>query len=439
MARMSHATIRATATTAAAFLAPLALLPLVAAAVAAQEAVQEPTTQDATTAPAEGEGEGEGADGTQTDALVNQMLDAPVQLDVASRPLPEVLEAVTRETGVPFFVGEATYALLPYGRQTPVGVKVNATPLRQTLAAVAQKLGLDYDLAEQRVELRPVPALSRAGRRATVQEIAMLDLLAGVRLDLVDDRPTAAQLLEEVDLKLQGLDAAAAEAGRAEPGFVVENRLDDALRRRPVYVQRDATLLRAMEAIHEQTAATWYPWGDTLVVVPKDAWVRRMLEQPVDLRYEQVDLGRALRDLEAAAGVPFRIEPGALGRVPEGRQRVQLTLDGATVREALDSLGGYTGLGYAVEGDGIYLWNADTDGRGARRDGRPGRFGGGAGVGGPVELPVLSVDMGDGTSLLVYPDDLPEDLRARLDDRRRAAVDALRDGGQGDPTTRPGA
>ena len=427
MPRMSHATTRTTATTAA-------LLALAAAAVPAQETPERPTTQDATTAPAE-----EG--GTRTDALVNQMLDAPVQLDVASRPLPEVLEAVTQETGVPFFVGEATYALLPYGRQTPVGVKVSATPLRQTLAAVAQKLGLDYDLAEQRVELRPVPALSRAGRRATVQEIAMLDLLAGVRLDLVDDRPTAAQLLEEVDLKLQGLDAAAAEAGRAEPGFVVENRLDDALRRRPVYVQRDATLLRAMEAIHEQTAATWYPWGDTLVVVPKDAWVRRMLEQPVDLRYAQVDLARALRDLEEAAGVPFRIEPGALGRVPEGRQRVQLTLDGATVREALDSLGGYTGLGYAVEADGIYLWNADPDGRGPRRAGRPGRFEGGA-VGGPIELPVLSVDMGDGTSLLVYPDDLPEDLRARLDDRRRAAIDALRDGGEGDesrPTTRPGA
>ena len=374
----------------------------------------------------------------RTDALVNRMLDAPVQLDLDNRPLPQVLDAITAETGVPFFVGDDTYALLPYGRQTPISVKVAETPLRQTLEAITRKLGLRFALADERVELRPMPPLERAGRRATVEEIAMLDLLAGVRLDLVDARPTVAQLLEEVDLKLADLDAAAAGAGRPSPGFVVENRLDDDLRGRPVFVARDATLATAMEAIDQQTRATWYPWGDTLVVVPKDAWVRRMLERPVNLRYDRVELPRVLNELEAAAGVPFRVEPGALLRVPEAARRVRLFLDNATVREALESLSGVTGLSYGVDADGLYLWNADPATGNGRLSGRPG-----ARNGGPAELPVLSVDMGDGTSLLIYPGDLPPDLLGRIDARRRDAIDSLRNGGNvgdGDaPATRPQA
>lgn len=357
----------------------------------------------------------------RTDALVNQELDRPVRLDLDKRPLPDVLDAITEATGVPFRVSDRTYALLPYGRQTPISVTVSATPLRQTVGAITQKLGLRYVLRDEEVEIRPLPALERAGRRATVQEMAMLDLLASVRLDLVDDRPTAAQLLETVDLKLQELDSLARDAGQPEPGYVVENRLGDDLRGRPVFVARNVTLLEAMEAIHQQTGGTWYPWGDTLVVVPKDAWVRQMLGRPVNLSYKSVEVQQVLRELEQVAGVPFRIEPGAIQRIPENFRRVRLFLDNATVQEALESLGSTTGLSYSTDGDGIYIWNSDPDADGPRRP-----AGGRANA---ATQPVLLVDLGDGTSLLIYERDLPPAVLEKLDERRRRAIEVLENGG----------
>ena len=370
----------------------------------------------------------------RTDALVNQELDRPVKLDLEQQPLPDALDAITDATGVPFRVSDETYALLPYGRQTPISVRVSATPLRQTLGAITGKLGLEFVLRDEVVEIRPQPPLVRAGRRATVQEMAMLDLLANVRLDLVDDRPTAAQLLEAVDLKLQDLDSTARDANRTEPGFVVENRLPDTQRRQPVFVARNATLAEAMEAIDTQTSGTWYPWGDTLVVVPKDAWVRQMLSRPVNLSYKSVDVLQVLHELEQVAGVPFNIEPGAMQRIPEDFRRIRLFLDNATVREALDRLGAGTGLSYTTDAEGVYLWNGDSEATpsNARRGRRP-RDVGGAGQN-AADRPVLMVDLGDGTSLLIYADDLPESAIDRLEQRRQTVLDSLSDAG---PTTRP--
>ena len=244
----------------------------------------------------------------------------------------------------------------------------------------------------------------------------MLDLLADVRLDLVDDRPTAAQLLEAVDLKLQDIDESTKQAGQPVPGYVVENRLDDAMRERPVFVARDASLADAMEAIHEQTGGTWYPWGDTLAVVAKDVWVNRMLDRRVNLSYDRVDLPTVFQELEAVTGVPFRVEPGTVQRVPEQFRRVRFNSENGTVRDALEQLAAVTGVGYVVAEDGVYL--------GFREDEEPGLSGGFAAPGG-AGRPVLSVDLGDGTALLLYESDLPADVRDRLLQRRDAVIQRL--------------
>ena len=395
--------------------AALLALTFAAAAAPAQETAPAPDSPPAAETLPEAE-----PSVTRTDALVNQALDAPVELDLGRRDLPDVLDAITERTGVPFGVEESTYALLPYGRQTPIGVSVTATPLRQTLAAITQRLGLRYVLRDERVDLEPLPALRRAGRRATVEEVAMLDLLAGVRLDLPDDRPTTADLLEAVDLKLQELDRAASEAGRPEPGYVVENRLNDAQRESRVAVPRNATLLEAMEAIDNQNQGTWYPWGDTLVALPKDAHVRQLLGRPVTLEYDRAAVGEVIADLSTATGVPFRVEPGALAAVPEPYQRVQLSLANVSAAEALEIIGGATGLAYAVEGDGVTIYHAD-----ARRGGDGPIRGNGVNGRGAGDAPVMSVDLGDGTSLLIYESDLPPAALEKLDARRRAAIDAL--------------
>ena len=351
-----------------------------------------------------------------TGALVNQQLDAVVDLEQRNRPLPEVLRAIGDITGIPFTVDEAVWDLLPYGHETPITANARGTPLRRTLDALTRTLGLTYSLRANDVLIRPLPALARTGRRATVQEIAGLDLLAREPLDLIEERPTVARMLEAVDLRLQQLDTAAREKGQPEPGYKVEARLDDLTRDRPVFVRRGATLLQALEAIHEQTKATWYPWGDSFIVLPKDAWVRRQLDNTVDLAVEQIDVQQALLELERAAGVPFTIEPGAIQRIPPEYRRVRLSLLNTSVRSALESLGSVTGLGYSIDDGGVLVYHTD-----APANGPPAYRTAAA-----AEPPVLMVDLGDGSTLLLYPSDLPDDLRARLRARREQAIDKLR-------------
>lgn len=358
----------------------------------------------------------------QTSALIAEELDKPIELDLRNRFLPDVLDAIAEKNGVRFDVDEAVWELLPYGRQTPISVTVKDTSLRRTLSAVTQKLGVEWILRDEAIQIRPLPALKRTGRRATVEEVAGLDLLAGVQLDLLQDRPPVWELLEAVDLKLQELDAAAQQKGQPQPGFAVEVRLDDALREAPVYVPRNATLMQAMEAIAEQTSATWYPWDDTFVFEPKVNWVGRQLEKAVNLSYNAVEVDLVLDELSRAAGVPFQIEPGAVQRIPEQFRQVRLFLENATVRSALESLGSYTGLGYVINESGVYIYNEDA----ARPNARGGQFAG--------EAPVVIVDLGDGASLLLYESDLPADLRQRILSRRQEAIDLLR---RSLPTTRP--
>jgi hypothetical protein len=359
--------------------------------------------------------------GGETSALISQQLDAAIDLSVANRPLPDVLREIEQKTGVPFLVTDETYAILPWGRETPINVNGTAT-LRQTLDLVCSALGLEHVLRKENVELRPLPALLRNGRRASVQDLAGLDLLRQTRLSLEEDRPTVAAVLEAIDLKLAEKDKAAGQRNEPLPGFQVENRLDETLRQRPVFVARNASMLDALEAIAEQTAATWYPWGNSFIVLPREQWVRNRLDSPINLSVSPVDIQEALYELQLAAGVPFTVEPGAFQRVPEQNRRIRLNVPGKSVRNALESLAGVTGLGYQVTDTGVYVYYA--------ADGGP-RPVPGAGI----ERPAVLVPLGDGTSLLLYPDELPPDLRSRLEQLRQEAIDKLRR--ELPPTTEP--
>ncbi len=349
---------------------------------------------------------------TQTSALINQQLDAPIDLSMVNRPLPEVLRQIEQQTGVPVLVSEETYALLPYGRETPINVSGKAT-LRQTLDLIGSAMGLEHVLRQENVEFRPHPALQRIGRRSTVQDLAGMYELRRTRLNLQEDRPTIAQLLEAIDLKLAEMDETARQRNEPPPGFQVENRLDETLRSRPVFVSRNATLLSALEAVGDQTGATWYPWGDSFIVLAKEDWVRQRLETPVMLSTDELDAQEALLELQTASGVPFSIEPGALQHVPERFRRIRLYVPDKSVRNALESLGSYTGLAYTVTDKGVYIYHSQG------RNRTPPRPSGG-------ELPALMVDLGDGTSLLLYASELPEELRQHLEQRRREEIDRLR-------------
>jgi hypothetical protein len=250
---------------------------------------------------------------------------------------------------VPIEVAPQTYDLLPWGEQTTINAKIANQTLRKALEAITRKLGLSIELKDEAIQIKPLPALRRLGRRATIEELGVLDLLSRTELKLDADRPTLKQVVAAVDNRLDEL----------KSSFAVENRAQaDAMLDAPVPVARNATLLAALEAIPQATDATWYPWGDTLVVLPKADHVRDTLSKTITRSWNGVDVSQVLAELSNVSGTNFVIEPGAVQRIPGDSRNIRLVLENAPIQQALESIAGFTGLAWSVNDKGVYIWNA---------------------------------------------------------------------------------
>jgi hypothetical protein len=188
--------------------------------------------------------------------------------------------------------------------------------------------------------------LQRLGRRCTVDELQSLDFLASTPLQARQTNFTADQLLATVDSKLE------------KSAYAIENRAFDPQDKTPVNVSRHATLLDALEEISLQTNSTWYPWGDSLVVLKKADQIRLQLSKRITLRFDGQDIGSVLLDLSNRSGVDFQIQPGSLQKIPPAFRTVRLVLENATIEQALESIAGFTGLGYSITDQGVSLFTA---------------------------------------------------------------------------------
>ena len=336
-------------------------------------------------------------------ALINEALDRPVKLTLDT-VLPKAMSTIADKTGVRIEADPAVWDLLPWGEQTNIRAKVENQTLRAALNAMAQRLGLVAVLKAHAVELQPMPALRRLGRRATDAELEALDLLSKTPLALKDnEKPTLEQLVEAVDARLQ----------EVKPEFAVEFRRRDALPlTHPVPVSRNATVADALEAMHRETAATWYPWGKSIVVLPREAQIRNnQLGRTVTIRYTGVDIAQVLLELSRASGVPFEIEAGAIQRIPADNRNVSLILDNASVAEALETISGFTGLDWVVKGEGVYVWNQST------ATGAPG---------GNQDPVVGMIQLDNGMQLMIRRSTLPPDVREYIDARVEREINKIR-------------
>jgi hypothetical protein len=337
----------------------------------------------------------------QTSALINQELDKLVQLRVDG-VLPQVLKTIEDKTGVPIRPDPAVYDLLPWGEQTNVSARIENQTLRDALTAITGRLGLTIELAPEAVIVKPLPALARLGRRSTVQELEALDLLRRTDLGLQTDRVTMQQLVDAVDAKLLAL----------KSPFAVEFRPGDELKpASSVTVPHSATMAEALESLQTDTDATWYPWGRSILVIPKETQVRNQLLKPVNIRFNGEDISQVLAELSQLAGVPFRIEPGAVQRVQPEFRTVRLVLDNATVRQALESLAGFTGLGYQVKGGEVYIWNQSSDpGAAASR----------------TDPVIVTMQLPDGMQFFLREHETPDDIKQYIEHKRTEEFAKLR-------------
>jgi hypothetical protein len=352
-------------------------------------------------------------------ALINEALDQPVVLKL-NTALPKAIAAIADQTGVKVDVDPATWDLLPWGEQTNIEVNLDKQTLRAGLEAVARRLGLVMVLKAQAVELQPMPALRRLGRRATDKELDALYLLTTTPLDNLPPAEKEKAKVEEVvgavDAKLQ----------QVRPDLAVEFRRRDLIKAdQPVFVPRNATLADALEALSRETAATWYPWGRSIVVLPREMQIRNnQLGRTVYTRFDGVDISQVLVELEQASGVPFEIEAGAVQRIPPESRRVSLILNPGTVQQALEAVSGYTGLDYVVKGDGIYVWNQSAGGPG----------------GAAADPAVGMIQLDNGVQVMLRRSQLPADVQEYIDYRKNKAIANLRQMMQEEgfkPTTQP--
>jgi hypothetical protein len=364
------------------------------------------------------------AQSRNSSALINAGLDKPIAFKLDNTPLPKVLESIEDKTGVPVRLAEGAYDVLPYGTDTPITATVENLSLRDALVAIGGKLGLQVELRNEFVELVPHPALLRLGRRVTLQELRTLDVLGSRAIDLSkNDHPDVLPLTKSIDQSLAAFDGELKTKGQPPAKIVVEIRSAegvDPTKPSPVMLSRGTTLLDALEAIDAQTKLTWYPWGDSVVVLPKTDVIRSLLDRPMSAHYDGVDLSEVMLDLARRSGIEFNIEPGAIQRVPPEFRIVKLNAD-ASLHQVLDALQGYTGIGYVIGEDGIYMWNENSSPANAGR----GRV-------------VASIEVAPGTTVFVREGDLSQAARDVIEAQRKAKIEFLEKSLVGDkPTTEP--
>ncbi len=336
--------------------------------------------------------------------LINEALDKPVEVELKTT-LPNALQEIKNRTGVPIELAPGVLDLLPWGEQTNLDVKIANQTLRQAISAIARTLGLTYVLTPESVELRPMPALQRLGRRATVDELKVLDLLASTQLGLDKSRPTLLELVDAIDQKLVAL----------KSDFSIEYRADASLRKEPpaVTVPRNATMAQALDAIAKDTPLAWGPWGHSVLIKSKESWTRDQLEKLVTRRFDAQDVGQVLSDLADYSGVDFTIEPGSLQRISAQSRTITLILENRSVAQVLELIAGFTGLSYSVNEKGVYIWNQSAGGPAGSSSQDP-------------VVAMLSIP-GSDVQVMLRQSDVPDDVRQYIKQSRGKAVDKLRE------------
>jgi hypothetical protein len=286
-------------------------------------------------------------DSSSDSAAINQALDQPLPPFRSHEKISATLVHLSGQTGVHITAAESAWDALPYGPDTVLTVNMRNVTLRQALDRIARRVGLIYTIGADGVILEPTPPLARMGHRASMEDLALLDLLAGAPADLPPDT-TVHDLVRVVDRRLFYLH---------QPYAIQDRAFDPANDGQPLSIPRNATLMDALEQIPQQTDATWYPSGSRLLIVSKVDAIRTMLSKPVDLRFDDESIEQVLSDLSDRCGVSFIYAPGALQRIPPAYRRVSLTLHRATVDQTLSIISGQTGLTFEPTADGVKITN----------------------------------------------------------------------------------
>ncbi|MFP4105457.1 MAG: hypothetical protein ACLFVU_05115 [Phycisphaerae bacterium] len=343
---------------------------------------------------------------------LQKKLDQKVNLTVTEATIPEVFARLTRATDVKFSIDDDVFELLPYGEETRLRVKLRDVTLRDALPKMLSPQALTWEVQDSKVHVRPVDALYRIGRRADYQELKLLGQLLSTEVQPTDS--------PETDLKTHVIDRLKQETdlkGLRVVYHVSPEQKDFARAEKAL----PGTPADWLDMLTHGQGWSWYVWGSNIVVVKKADQLSRQLQRGVSLRYKGADIADVLYDLVVKKGrTTLNLEPGVLKLLPsEARNEFNLMMSDATIHQALKVISGATGLEFAVTDEGVNITASESLKTAATTSARParkeGRF--------IVKFPITV----DGVSMEVFmrSDELPEDVRNRIDAERNALIERL--------------
>ena len=271
----------------------------------------------------------------ELDIAINQVLDGPISLDLKNVTLREAIDKVSQLTSIPIEIEKNTPGYLPYGTRTRLNATIKNGKLRDSLTALLRPLGLRFNVDSGRLIIRPQVVLLRICRRASWDELGLLESLQANAWS-----PEFASKLKFQFQSMNGDDQA------------------NLRRLREVAAQvSEGTAARVLEAVCEKYGWSWYPSGDKVVILPRTSQIERQLDRFVTFDYDGWNLKEVLLDLIAKRGdVLLKLDPGVLTTIPpQTVQNFKLSLSNATIRQGLEFIAGETGLSYIIEQDGVRL------------------------------------------------------------------------------------
>jgi hypothetical protein len=354
-----------------------------------------------------------GAPLTDQRALIEQALDEPSKIELTGVKLGQAFEIVTEQTGVEVMMPPEVMALIPYGADTLVNASIENIPLRQGLIDLVAPLGMTFEVRDDHVEIVPIPPLVWLGRAATWAE---LDLLAALR----EMQPG----VSEADL--DGLrERIQFQVSVPDPFTVLASAIRDT---------GAGNGIEVLSVACDKLGWAWTMSGERIIVLSIEQQYRRQLQWSIRVRISNQPLPEAIRRVGLHAGVPIRLEPGALQTLPADVQRhFSLNVNDLSAEEALDMISAYTGLGYLINQDGVLFYQVDRNAAAGPESEEAGAFGAASPTtaakrGHDPYVAGIEIQLQDGKTIkwLIRESELPEDLKERRQRDIDEHFDALR-------------
>ncbi|MCK6457044.1 MAG: STN domain-containing protein [Phycisphaerae bacterium] len=254
-------------------------------------------------------------------------------IEIQSQSLSAVLELLGERAGVTFSIDDDTYAMLPWGADTRLAaVSLRGASLRAALQEILRPLGLTFTVGDKSIVISPTGPLKRINRRATWDELKLLQMLQTT--DYAPEKLDAIKLQFRITGKINAPRQLKTQLERAGGGSIAD------------------VLTTATQAL----GWTWFPNEDHVVVLSVQAHIAHNLARTITARYNQIGLAHILLDLAAKADVALFLEPGMMLRLPPSTANsYTLLLQQTTVRQALELICAETGLAYEIRRDGLYV------------------------------------------------------------------------------------